>query len=197
MIAILNYGSGGNVGSMKNALDYLKVDSVITDDSQVIANADALIFPGQGAFRDAMESLERKNLVSVIKAHIASGKPFFGICIGYQVLFEGSEEAPGILGLGVFKGRCVKFRSGKVPQIGWNMLSSKNKLFPNDFVYFVNSYYPIPEDAGITAVETTYAGKTFVSVVQKDNITATQFHVEKSGSVGIEILRKWAKGVKK
>ena len=121
MIAIVDYGAG-NLKSVKNALDYLDVDSIITDDLKNIKKADRLILPGDGSFGYMMENLEKKDLVNPIKNFIKSGKPFLGICLGLQGLFEESEESPKVKGLSIFKGKVVKFRKGKVPQIGWNDL---------------------------------------------------------------------------
>ena len=137
MIAIVDYGAG-NLKSVKNALDYLKVDGKITDKPEEIRKADRLILPGDGSFGYMMENLEKKNLINPIKSFIKSGKPFLGICLGLQGLFDESEESPGVKGLSIFKGKVVKFRKGKVPQIGWNKVISKKKsIFKDDFMYFV------------------------------------------------------------
>ncbi len=192
MIAIIDYGAG-NLKSVKNALDYLNVDSRITDKASDILKADRLILPGDCSFGYAMKNLKKKNLVKSIKQFIAGGKPFLGICLGLQILFEESEESLEVKGLGVFKGKVVKFRKGKVPQIGWNKIIPKKKgVFRNGFVYFVNSYYVIPEDKSIIAALTDYYGE-FVSAVQCNNITAVQFHPEKSGDFGMAILKRWLK----
>ena len=146
MIAIIDYGAG-NLKSVKNALDYLNVGSRITDKASDILKADRLILPGDGSFGYAMKNLKKKNLVKSIKQFIAEGKPFLGICLGLQILFEESEESPEVKGLGVFKGKVVKFRKGKVPQTGWNKIIPKKKnIFKEDFMYFVNSYYVVPKD---------------------------------------------------
>ena len=192
MIAIIDYGAG-NLKSVKNALDYLNVDSIITDKPEDIIKSDRLILPGDGSFGYMMENLEKKGLVNPIKNFIKSGKPFLGICLGLQGLFEESEESPNVKGLSIFKGKVVKFGRGKVPQIGWNKIFPKQKnIFKEDFMYFVNSYYVVPKDNSIIATMTDYNGN-FVSAIKANNITAMQFHPEKSGKAGIELLKRWLK----
>ena len=187
MIAILDYGSG-NANSVKNALNYLGENSIITSDSEKILNADKAIFPGVGAFGDAMKELKKRNLDGAIKKFIGSKKPFLGICIGLQVLFEKSEENPNIKGLGIFNGKVVRFKQGKVPQIGWNKIISRS--IGNGYAYFVNSYYAVPNDKKIIESTSDYYVE-FTAAIKKDNVFATQFHLEKSGKFGLEILRKW------
>ena len=190
MIAIIDYGAG-NLKSVKNALDYLNVDNMIADKPKDILKADMLILPGDGSFGYMMENLEKKGLVNLIKNFIKSGKPFLGICLGLQGLFEESEESPKVKGLSIFKGKVVKFRKGKVPQIGWNKIFTKQKnIFREDFMYFVNSYYVVPKDNSIIATVTDYNGN-FVSAIKSNNVTAMQFHPEKSGKAGIELLKRW------
>jgi len=192
MITIIDYGAG-NLKSVKNALDYLNADSIITDKPQDIIKADRLILPGDGSFGYMMENLEKKDLVKPIKEFINSNKKFLGICLGMQGLFEESEESPNVKGLSIFKGKVVKFREGKVPQIGWNKIFPKQKsIFKEDFMYFVNSYYAVPKDNSIIAAITSYNGN-FASAILSDNITAMQFHPEKSGKAGIELLKRWLK----
>lgn len=190
MIAIIDYGAG-NLKSVKNALDYLKVGSIITGKPKEILEADRIILPGDGSFGYMMENLRKKDLVKPIQDFIKSGKPFLGICLGLQGLFESSEESPNVKGLSVFKGKVVKFRKGKVPQIGWNKIVSRKKgIFNDGYMYFVNSYYVVPEDNSIAATVTDYNGE-FVSAIQSDNVTAMQFHPEKSGERGIELIGGW------
>ena len=178
---------------VKNALDYLGVASVITNKTEDINQADRLILPGDGSFGFLMKNLRAKGLISPIKEFIRSGNPFLGICLGMQALFEKSEESPGIKGLCIFKGKVVKFRNGKVPQIGWNkIVPLKKGIFRNDFMYFVNSYYVVPRDKEIIAAASFYY-LDFPSAIQSDNITAMQFHPEKSGNQGIELLKRWLK----
>jgi len=192
MIAIIDYGAG-NLKSVKNALDLLGVDSTITNSPQDIKNSDRLILPGDGSFGYLMRILQREKLVMPIKDFIRSGKPFLGICLGLQALFEESEESPGAKGLCVFKGKVIKFSKGKIPQIGWNkIIPSKNNIFSEGCAYFVNSYYAVPKDETIIASVTDYYGN-FASAVEYKNILAMQFHPERSGQFGIDILRRWLK----
>ena len=193
-LAIIDYGAG-NVKSVKNALNYLKVDSTITKKQREILDADKLIFPGVGNFGYIMENLRKKKIDYAIAKFIASGKPYLGICLGLQVLFEESEEAKGVKGLGIFKGKVVKFTNGKVPQIGWNKIipiQKNSKNFLEGYAYFVNSYYAVPENKNIVATKTDYFGE-FTSALQHENITAVQFHPEKSGEYGLKLLEQWLK----
>ncbi len=192
MIAIIDYGSG-NLSSVKNALDYIGAESLITSDPSVIKKAERVIFPGVGSFGYMMKSLDEKGLIEPIKEAIESGKPFLGICLGMHALFESSEESDGVRGLGIFRGNVVKFRKGKIPQIGWNMIvPEKRGVFREGFVYFVNSYYVVPEDESVISTKTDYYGE-FVSGIEKGNVTASQFHPEKSGEFGLGILRRWVR----
>ena len=199
MIAIIDYGAG-NLQSVKKAFDFIGAESVITNDPKVILSADKILLPGVGSFGDAMDSMRKNGLVETVKECALSGKPFLGICLGLQLLFEESEESPGVKGLGIFKGKIKKFSSDmglKIPHIGWNSLEiqQKNTLFKdipeNAYVYFVHSYYLHAEDEDDIATVTNY-GIDFHSAVGKNNIFATQFHPEKSGDVGLQILRNFA-----
>ncbi|MBI2576891.1 imidazole glycerol phosphate synthase subunit HisH [Candidatus Woesearchaeota archaeon] len=194
MIAIVDYGAG-NLKSVQHALEFLKVESVITGSPDAIQKASRLILPGDGSFGFMMETLKKKKLIEPIKAFLMEslrgGRPFLGICLGLQGLFQESEESPGIKGLSIFKGSVKKFRDGKVPQIGWNRIVPKKKgIFKEEYMYFVNSYAVAPKDPSIVATETDYFGN-FVSSVQLKNITAMQFHPEKSGKGGIDLLKRW------
>ena len=203
MLAIIDYGAG-NLRSVQKACELLGATAEITSDASVIANADHVILPGVGAFGDCMQSLHKTGLTDTVKEAAKSGKPFLGICLGMQLLFDSSEESPGVEGLGIFKGEIVKIQKQgeyKIPHMGWNSLSfpQETPLFQglpeNPFVYFVHSFYAKPEDAAIVAATTNYCGELTVAV-QKDNIFATQFHPEKSGDVGLTILKNFldAKG---
>lgn len=195
MVAIIDYGAG-NLHSVKNALDFLGTDSVITGDKDVILNADRVILPGVGSFGDAMENLRQRDLVETVRS-VADGKrPFLGICLGLHLLFEGSEETPGVEGLGVFKGNVVKIPDYglKIPHMGWNNISlakdSRVLSDDNPFVYFVHSYYISPDNTDIISAYTEY-GKKLAVAIEDGNIFAVQFHPEKSGDEGMEILRKF------
>lgn len=199
MIAIIDYGAG-NLQSVKKAFDFIGAESVITDNPEVINACDRILLPGVGSFGDAMDSMHKSGLVETVKQSALSGKPFLGICLGLQLLFEESEESPGVKGLGIFKGEIKKFSSDmglKIPHIGWNSLEIKQNdtLFKdipeNSYVYFVHSYYLHAEDENDIATVTNY-GIDFHSAVGKNNIFATQFHPEKSGDVGLQILKNFA-----
>ena len=201
MIAIMNYGIG-NLGSVKNALDYLGFDSVITSDKNEILSADKVILPGVGAFNDAMETFKSYGFVEVVDELMKKNTPILGICVGMQMLFEESEEYGIHKGLGLLKGRIVKFDSNangvtyKIPQIGWNQIkvTQDNKLLnglDNKEVYFVHSYYLSNPDLNDVISTTEYAGITYGSAVRKGNLYATQFHPEKSGEVGLQILKNF------
>ena len=189
MIGIIDYGAG-NLRSVQNALEYLEVESRIVSTPNEIAACDRLILPGDGSFGFMMENLEKKNLIGALKTSISKGKPFLGICLGMQALFESSDESPGAKGLGIFKGRVMKFRTGKIPQIGWNLIASENPRLEDDSFYFVNSYVVVPDDLTIIAALSDYYGP-FVSAIRSKNILAVQFHPEKSGTAGLALLRRW------
>jgi len=208
MIVIIDYGLG-NLGSVKNTLDKLGIDSMISKSKNEIRNSNAIILPGVGSAGQGMENLKKNNLDIVLVDEIKNGKPFLGICLGMQLLFSKSEE--GNTGcLNIIKGSVKKFNSGlKVPQIGWNGIEyqrsniknqndkSKIKNLFNDIsdkssFYFVNSYYCQPDDESIVAAKTEY-GIKYCSVLIKKNIIATQFHPEKSGPIGRQLITNWLK----
>ncbi len=188
---IVDYESG-NLRSVANMLTFLNVDYEITSDRNKILNANRIIFPGQGHFAQAMGNLNKKELIPVIKECCEKQIPFLGICIGLQILFEKSEEAPGTDGLGIIKGEVKRFTKGKIPQVGWTKLTTtqNNKYVPDDFFYFVNSYYVQPADESIISSTYNYHG-TFCASIQKDNITAVQFHPEKSAEAGLKFFKSW------
>lgn len=199
MIAIIDYGAG-NLQSVKKAFDFIGAENVITNDPKVIMSADKILLPGVGSFGDAMNSMAKNGLVETVKECALGSKPFLGICLGLQLLFEESEESPGVKGLGILKGKIRKFPSDmglKIPHIGWNSLNIKQKdgifkdIPENSYVYFVHSYYLLAEDESDIATVTNY-GIDFHSAVGKNNVFATQFHPEKSGDVGLQILRNFA-----
>lgn len=173
-------------------LSFLEVPFEITSDKDKILQAKRIVFPGQGHFEQAMNNLEKKGLSDVIRECCSSNIPFLGICIGLQILFEKSEEAPGINGLGIFKGEVKKFTQGKIPQIGWNKIipTRQNAYMKEDYFYFVNSYYVKPEDESIISSYCDYNIK-FCASVKKNNITAVQFHPEKSASAGLDFFKNW------
>ncbi len=200
MIAIIDYDAG-NLKSVEKALLALDEDVLVTRDREKLLAADKVILPGVGNFGDAMEKLKSYGLVSVIHELAEMGKPFLGICLGLQLLFERSDEAPGVEGLGILKGEIVRIPDGeelKVPHIGWNSLHLQNdgRLFRNlpeePYVYFVHSYYLKAEDPEIVKATTEY-GVTIDASVEQGNVFACQFHPEKSSRVGLKILENFAK----
>lgn len=198
MIAIIDYDAG-NIKSVEKALISLGEEAVMTRDKEVILGADKVILPGVGAFGDAMEKIRGYGLEEVIKEVIDKGTPFLGICLGLHLLFEESEETPGVKGLGILKGKVIKIPEDqglKVPQIGWNSLKfpNKGKLFKgikeDSYVYFVHSYYLKAEDESIVTATTDYVVNVHASV-EKYNVFACQFHPEKSSEVGLAILKNF------
>jgi glutamine amidotransferase len=198
MIAIIDYDAG-NIKSVEKALQYLGEETVITRDEETILSADGVILPGVGAFGDAMEKLHSYGLVPVIRRCVEKNIPFLGICLGLQLMFESSEESPGVEGLGLLAGRIVRIPAEnglKVPHIGWNNLHFMNqgRLFKgvpeNSYVYFVHSYYLQAADREIVKATTEY-GALIHAAVEKDNLFACQFHPEKSSETGMQILRNF------
>jgi glutamine amidotransferase len=198
MIAIIDY-DGGNLTSVLRAVNHLGFDAVITRDAKEIDNAERLIFPGVGAAGAAMEVLHKTGLTDIVKNQVLEKKkPFLAICIGIQILFEKSEE-DNTTCLGILPGSVKRFPDTmrlKIPQIGWNQVVQvqKHPLFrviPDESeFYFVNSYYPVPSDPSLTIGETEY-GIRFTSAVARENIIATQYHLEKSGPVGLQMLKNF------
>ena len=183
-ISLIDFGAG-NLHSIYKALKFIGADAEITKDISVIEKSDVVIFPGVGAFGAVMSAIKKNNLQDVIIKSAKSSKPFLGICVGMQVLFDSSEESPKEKGLGVFKGKVIRFKKAKiVPHIGWN--DSNGKKY-----YFIHSYYVVPEDKSIIYGETEYDGEKFTSVIKKDNLLAVQFHPEKSGETGLELLKSF------
>lgn len=191
MLAVLDYG-GGNLKSIVNRLESFGVDYIVTDKAHDILKADRLIFPGQGHFGQVMRSLTLKGLAEPLTTRIGQGVPFLGICVGLQVLFDESEEAPGIKGLGILKGKIIRFTQGKIPQIGWNRIKTtpSNTFLPEDCFYFVNSYYAVCDDPSVVSATAEYH-IPFTAAVETGNIAATQFHPEKSGQAGYDALNSW------
>ena len=192
-VVIVDY-EAGNLRSVANMLTFLNTPFIITSDKNEILSAEKIIFPGQGHFAQAMSNLKKKGLIPVIKECCQKGIPFLGICIGLQILFESSEEAPNVSGLGIFQGEVKRFTKGKIPQIGWNkVVPTQNNIYiPEGYFYYVNSNYVEPKDENIISEYTDYNVK-FCAAVQKNNVTAVQFHPEKSAKVGLEFFQKWLK----
>ena len=204
MIAIIDYGAG-NIQSVYKALKFIGADCKVTSDKDEILNADGAILPGVGSFGDAMDTMTKRGIKDTIIEYTKSGKPFLGICLGLQLLFPESEETPGVKGLDIFKGTITKIpnqnRTLKIPHMGWNNISikQKNGIFKDiegePYVYFVHSFYLKAQDKDIVAATTQY-GVEIDAAVQKGNIVATQFHPEKSGEVGLKMLKNFVEMVK-
>ncbi|MHB8111091.1 MAG: imidazole glycerol phosphate synthase subunit HisH [Syntrophorhabdaceae bacterium] len=197
MIIIVDYGMG-NLKSVLNAFSKLNADIIVSSDPCVIERAEVIVLPGVGAFGICMENLEQRGLVPVIKKHIRDNKRYLGICLGMQILFESSEEAPGIEGLGIYPGRVPRFTgSMKIPHMGWNTvdIEKDNPLFDGihsgDFFYFVHSYYCLPADSHIISTTTQYEETRFVSSIESGNLYACQFHPEKSQEIGLKLLKNF------
>jgi glutamine amidotransferase len=200
MIALLDYGSG-NLRSVHRALLKVGADVLVVQRPDGMPEARAVVLPGVGAFDDCINAMRKQELLEASREFIKSGKPFLGICVGYQALFEKSEEFNSCAaGLGVFAGKVVRFSNGnglKIPQIGWNQLEVVRPECPlfdgvssGSFVYFVHSFFPKPVDQSIIATRTEY-GETFASSVWHGNVFATQFHPEKSQKVGLQLLKNF------
>ncbi len=203
MLALLDYGAG-NIRSVEKALRAVGAEVQRVPSPEGLAHAHGIVLPGVGAFDDCMNAIQRQELGGAVKAWIAAGKPFLGICVGYQALFERSEEFNSCaLGLGVFEGPVVRFLTTaeephlKIPQIGWNEVAITQPECPlfagipdGSHFYFVHSFFPQPVDSSIVAGHTDYGG-TFAAAIRKDNVWATQFHPEKSQQVGLRLLRNF------
>jgi glutamine amidotransferase len=206
-IIIIDYHLG-NLFSVKNVFEKLNLNISISSNLNDIDNADAIILPGVGAFKEAMTNLETYNLIEPIKKFIKSGKPFMGVCLGLQLLFDESEEFENCKGLGIIEGKVTKLKFStenkiKIPHIGWNSIFYKKNAFWDSTplqdikngtdMYFVHSYYINPLDQNVILSYTNYEGLNFASSILKNNIFACQFHPEKSGKIGLEIYSNWVK----
>lgn len=196
MIEIVDYGAG-NLRSVVKGIETVGGEARLCADPALIAKADGVIFPGQGSFATAGEKLRELGFVDPLREYIAQDRPYLGICLGLQLLFESSSEAPGAKGLAAFRGHNERFQPGKkVPHMGWNSVGWKKdspffRGLPEDsFFYFIHSYFPVPEDPQVVAGETEYE-ESFCSAVQHGNIAAVQFHPEKSQRLGLQILHNF------
>ncbi|MFD2257123.1 imidazole glycerol phosphate synthase subunit HisH [Luteolibacter algae] len=199
-VGLVDYG-GGNLRSVANALHAIGVDPKIINTPEELADVTHVILPGQGEFGDVIRQLQKRNLVSALRDWIAAGKPYFGICVGYQILFDGSDEAPEVPGLGIVKGRCSRFSEAegkKIPQMGWNGATPPDAgqgywkgLGEEPYFYFVHSYFPVVTDPEWAVAETDYAGEKFAASVEKGKVLACQFHPEKSQDAGLTLLKNF------
>ncbi|MBB5352095.1 glutamine amidotransferase [Haloferula luteola] len=198
-VGIIDYGAG-NLRSAANAVQSLGVTPRILSDSRGFEELTHLILPGVGAFGDSMEELQRRGLAEPVRQWIAQDRPFFGICVGYQMLFEAGQESPGIAGLSVFPGQVVRFPEDgrKIPHMGWNAARPTDLADPLwqglgelPYFYFVHSYFPEPTDPSLVAMECEYEGTRFAAAIRRGNLIATQFHPEKSQQAGIRLLKNF------
>jgi len=202
MIALIDYGSG-NLRSVHKALRYLEADVRLATRPSELSDARAVVLPGVGAFDDCLNALQRQDLLHACREFIQGGRPFLGICVGYQALFERSEEFNSCAaGLGVFRGSVIRFAEQpglKIPQIGWNQVELTRNDCPlfrgipdGSYFYFVHSFFPQPADSSIVVARTNYGGD-FASAIWKENVFATQFHPEKSQKAGLQLLQNFIK----
>jgi glutamine amidotransferase len=198
VIAVLDYGIG-NLRSAEKALQHLGVEAALTTDPAVAHQARGVVLPGVGAFGRCMEQLRESGLESVVHEAVEAGKPFLGICVGMQMLFDASEEAPGVKGLGIFAGevRRLTVTHERLPHMGWNTLKIRtgshmfDGIDDGSWLYFVHSYAPVPDDEAVVAATTDYGG-TVVAAVEQGRVWATQFHPEKSAANGLRLLKNFA-----
>ncbi len=198
--ALIDYGAG-NLRSVANALREIGVEPVITAGPDALTGATHLTLPGVGSFGDCMRQLESRALLGPIRDWLAAGKPYLGICLGYQILFDSSEESPGVAGLGVIPGTVRRFQQLpglKIPHMGWNSAVPSQPdsgtwagLGPEPYFYFVHSYFPVPNDSALIAARTTYGADDFASAIERPNLLACQFHPEKSQDAGLRLIRNF------
>lgn len=200
IIGVIDYG-GGNIRSLIKALETLGASPLLVTSADQMQDLDLIFFPGQGSFGDCMGKLEKLGLVQPLVDWIKADKPFFGICVGYQLLFEGSEESPGVSGLSLFDGQVTKFPASdlKVPHMGWNSAVLADPAAPPwtdlgeaPYFYYVHSYFPSPSDPSLVAAETDY-GVKFAGAIQRGRLVATQFHPEKSQKAGMKLIGNFLK----
>ena len=199
-VGIIDYGAG-NLQSVLNAFHALGAEANLITTPAELAELTHLVLPGQGEFGDCSRKLEASGMTQPIKDWISADKPFLGICVGYQLLFEGSEESPTSKGLGIFKGQNVKFQTEaglKIPHMGWNGVTPQHSAHPiwngmseEPYFYYVHSYFPQAEEADVVACVTTYGTQTFHGAVTRGNLIATQFHPEKSQHAGLQLLKNF------
>ncbi len=195
MVVIIDYGAG-NLMSVKKAFNFLGVKNQVATTPEQIKNADRIVLPGVGAFGAAVRKLQESGFFEPLQEWLKKDRPFLGICLGMQLLMETSVESPGFSGLSFLKGNCQRFESGKVPQIGWNRIQFErpSRLFKNiadgSYFYFLHGFYIQPEDSGVV-ISTTDYGVVYPSAIEKGNVFAVQFHPEKSGEAGLQLLKNW------
>ena len=199
-VALIDYGAG-NLRSVANALNELGITPQVVAEPSGLEGTTHLVLPGVGSFGDCMARLEERGLAAALRERILAGTPYLGICLGYQILFEDSEETPGVSGLGILAGRVKRFQDQpglKVPHMGWNSVVPRvpesgfwQGLGSEPYFYYVHSYFPAPTDDSVIAAETTYGADTFAAAIQTGKILAAQFHPEKSQDAGQRLLRNF------
>lgn len=199
-VALIDYGAG-NLRSVANALRALGIEPRIAASPEEIGDATHLVLPGVGSFGDCMEQLEKRDLLATIRDWVTAGKPYLGICLGYQILFDSSEETPGVAGLGLVPGTVRRFQQTpglKIPHMGWNSVVPRNPdsgnwtgLGAEPYFYYVHSYFPVPADPAVIAAETTYGADTFAAAIELPNLLACQYHPEKSQEAGLRLIRNF------
>jgi imidazole glycerol-phosphate synthase subunit HisH len=199
-VALVDYGAG-NLSSVASALRELGVEPRIAASPGDLAGTTHLVLPGVGSFGDCMAQLQSRDLLTAIRDWVAAGKPYLGICLGYQILFDSSEETPGVAGLGMLPGIVRRFQPApglKIPHMGWNSAIPRTPdqgnwagLGKDPYFYFVHSYFPVPDDDSVIAARTTYGDQTFASAIERPNLFACQFHPEKSQDAGLRLIRNF------
>ena len=199
-IALIDYGAG-NLSSVANALRHIGLSPAVVSSPAGLETATHLVLPGVGSFGDCMHQLEQRRLIEPVRQWLADGRPYLGICLGYQILFDSSEESPDVPGLGAIGGCVRRFQVPegiKVPHMGWNSAvpcnpdaGARQGLGSEPYVYFVHSYFPEPDDPAVVSARTSYGGVTFASAVERPGLLACQFHPEKSQDAGLRILRNF------
>jgi imidazole glycerol phosphate synthase glutamine amidotransferase subunit len=195
MIKIVDYGAG-NLKSVRQAFSLLGYEAEVLAGAEGLPAADRIVLPGVGSFGYAMGQIRQRGLFGPMKEWMESGRPLLGICLGLQLLTEGSQESPGVPGFGIFPGSCQKFLRGKVPHLGWNSLRKRRKddLFSGirdgEFFYFANSYYPVSDNHDCVLADSEYRIE-FAAALRRGRICGVQFHPEKSGSAGLRLIRNW------
>ena len=199
-VTLIDYGAG-NLRSVANALRAIGIEPNIAACPEEMGNTTHLVLPGVGSFGDCMEQLENRRLLEPIREWVSAGKPYLGICLGYQILFDSSEETPGVQGLGIVPGVVRRFKEApglKIPHMGWNSVVPRDATSANwsglgaePYFYYVHSYFPVPEDENVIAARTAYGEDDFAAAIELPNLLACQFHPEKSQEAGLRLIRNF------
>ena len=199
-VTLIDYGAG-NLRSVANAMRAIGIEPNVAASPDALANTTHLVLPGVGSFGDCMEQLSKRKLLDPIRDWVSAGKPYLGMCLGYQILFDSSEEAPDVAGLGLVPGVVKRFQDQpglKVPHMGWNSVIPRNPdsgswkgLGAEPYFYYVHSYFPVPAEDSVIAAETTYGADRFAAAIERPNLLACQFHPEKSQEAGLGLIRNF------